>query len=405
MIGQRVASAAVLVLATLSLLYLVACIAVTWLWNRARAPGEWEAEADGKDVLLPPVSILKPLCGLEHELEANLRSFCDQTHPAVEVLFGARDPADPALAVARHIATQTDRDVRVIAGTGGSRAPGANQKVNTLAALLPHARYDVIVVADSDIRVGPTYVERVTAPLLDPTVGVATCLYRGVPTDSPWSRLGALAIDEWFRPAALIARALGWGAQCFGATMAMRRDVLQAIGGFEPLASHLADDYELGARVRRLGLRTVVSGYEVATVVDEPTPADLLAHELRWMRVIRTVQPFGFAGMVITYAVPATLLAAAVSGRPWALMLPVAAVLLRWALHWVAQGGPPTEVVTGPHRGPRATGMSWLVPLRDLMSFGVWGASFASRRVVWRQQTLRLHANGVLYGGEEANPV
>jgi ceramide glucosyltransferase len=402
---RAASAAAVLALALLSLLYLVACVVVTWSWNRmrGRAQREWESGASARgDVSPPSVSVLKPLCGLEPGLEANLRSFCEQTHPTVEILFGARDPADLALAVARRVAAGTDRVVHVMAGARGS---GANQKVNTLAFLLPHARSDVIVVADSDIRVGPTYVERVTAPLRDPRVGVTTCLYRGIPTGSVWSRLGALGVDEWFRPATLIARALGWGAQCFGATMAMRRDVLQAIGGFEPLASHLADDYELGARVQRLGLRTVVSDYEVATVVDEPTPAALLAHELRWMRAIRTVQPLGFVGMAITYALPTTLLAAAVSGRPWALALPVVAVLLRLGLHWATRSGPPIEAVTGLDGEVGAAATPWLVPLRDLMSFGVWGASFAGRRVVWRQQTLHLQANGVLYGGEEANPV
>lgn len=393
-------------LAGCSLAYLVACLAVTLAWQseRARRAAVTQraahlaptATAALSTAHLPGVSVLKPLCGLEPDLDRNLRSFSDQTYPAFEVLCGTRDADDPALDVVQRLAIERPSRFQALPG-----APtiGANPKVNTLAHLLPHARHSIIVIADSDIRVGPTYLERLVPPFTDPTVGVVTCLYRGSPTRSLWSRLGALAIDEWFRPSVLVARAAGSSAYCFGATIALRREVLDGIGGFEALGSHLADDYELGHRVRRLGLRAVVSDYEVATTVHEPSLAAMFGHELRWMRTIRAIQPIGHACSVVTYALPLTLLAAAVVARPWALGLPAAAVLLRLLLHWVSRRDRP-EWIARTTDADLATG--WMVPVRDLVSFGVWAASFVSRRVTWRQQAMRLRADGILHGVEEA---
>jgi ceramide glucosyltransferase len=379
---------AAILVAGASLTYVVACILVAWGWRR---PDEEPALT-----LLPAVAVLKPLCGVEPGLEENLRSFCEQTHPSFQILFGARLSDDPALAVARRVAARyPGRDIRVLAG---AIPLGANQKINTLAHLVASARHDVLVIADSDIRVGPTYLQRVTAPLTDPSVGVVTCLYWGAPTRSIWSRLGALAIDEWFLPSVLISRALGSSTFCSGATMAIRRDVLERIGGFAALAPVLADDHELGRRVRALGLRTVISRYEVATTVHEPGLDALVQHELRWMRTVRTVEPIGHALCFVTYALPMTLIAAMVvglfaPGHRWVVALPLAAIVLRVILHYTL------NYVRRPVVHDRAS--VWLVPLRDVLSFAVWAASFASRRVQWRQQTMRVRADGVLRAAEE----
>lgn len=379
---------AAILVAGASLTYVVACIAVAWSWRRP--------EEEPPPSLLPAVTVLKPLCGVEPGLEENLRSFCEQTHPTFQILFGARSPDDPALIVARRVAARfPGRDIRVLAGA----VPlGANQKVNTLAHLVASARHDLFVIADSDIRVGPTYLQRVVAPLTDPSVGVVTCLYWGAPTRTLWSRLGALAIDEWFLPSVLISRALGSSTFCSGATMAIRRDVLERIGGFAALAPVLADDHELGRRVRELGLRSVISRYEVATTVHEPGLEALVNHELRWMRTVRTVEPIGHALCFVTYALPMTLLAALVvglfaPGHPWVVALPMLAIVLRVTLHYTL------DYVRRPVVHDRAS--VWLVPLRDLLSFTVWAASFASRRVQWRQQAMRVRADGVLRAAEE----
>jgi len=217
-----------------------------------------------------------------------------------------------------------------------------------------------------------------------------------------WWALGALAISEWFLPAVLVSRALGSETYCSGSTMAMRRDVLDAIGGFEALAPLLADDHELGVRIRRLGLRSIVSHYEVGTTVDESGLVALVNHELRWMRTIRTVQPLGHACSVVTYVLPMTLLPTPYAYQfPWLLALPVLGVTARLALHWVVSRGPTPIGHEPPPRALDRLSWMWLVPVRDFMSFGIWVASFANRRVVWRQQAMYVRPDGVLRRGEE----
>jgi ceramide glucosyltransferase len=370
-------SSVAVAIALFSLAYVAASVVVlaAWRTRRTRTPVVPEI----------PVTVLKPLCGDEPGLEENLRSFCNQSYRAVQILFGARDADDPALAIARRVAAEfPDRDIRVMAG---AHTLGANRKVNTLAHLLTAARHDVLVLADSDIRVESSYLRHVVAPLSDPGVGVVTCIYRGRPTGGIWSALGALAIDEWFIPSVLVSQALGSSAYCSGTTMALRRPVLDAIGGFAALAPLLADDYELGARVRELGLRCEVPRYEVAATVNEPTLGALIRHELRWMRTIRTVTPAGHALSFLTYALPLTILAALADRHArWVGLLPVLAILLRLALHFVRE-----------RRQPAA----WLVPVRDLMSFGVWIMSYASRRVTWRGNTMWVRPDGVLRTANE----
>jgi ceramide glucosyltransferase len=385
---------AALVLAVFSLVYVALSVVVTLIW-RKRIPRLAAPQP------LPPVSVLKPLCGLEPGLRENLRSFCEQSHTNYEILFGARDANDPALEVARRVAAEYPRlDIRVIPG---ATRIGENRKCNTLAHLKLFAKYDMIVINDSDVRVGPRYLERVVEPLTDPTVGIVSCSYRGRPAGGLWAELGALAIDEGFIPSVLVANTLGSNAYCSGTTMALRREVLTAIGGFEVLAPLLADDYELGLRVRQLGKSCVIPRYEVVATVNEPTLTDLVRHELRWLRTIRTVTPVGHAMSFLTYVVPLTLLAsAAFDFARWSLVLPALAVLLRVTLHYVSSGAPawdPDRVAVD--RG-RPWYLVWLVPIRDILSFVLWVMSYASRRVTWRGTELWVRPDGVLRTREES---
>jgi ceramide glucosyltransferase len=344
-------------------------------WSRRRLPEPSE---------LPPVTILKPLYGLEPELYENLRSFCDQDYPEFQVVFGLNDPADPALQVARRlIAEFPERDVRVRVD---QRILGTNHKASNLAHMTEEAAHPYLVIADSDIRVGRDYLRRVVAPLTDQTVGVVTCLYRGRTLGFRWlDRLGALQIDEWFLPSVLVAHALGSTAFGFGATLALRRSTLDAIGGFEALASHLADDYLLAELARLRGLRTLLSPYVVDTLVHETTLSSLLSRELRWSRTVRTVQPLGHAFSFLTYGLPVTMLAAAAAyPLPWPWLLPALALGLRYAIHGAAR----TSL------GPGRDGGFWLVPLRDFLSFGQWCASYLSRRVRWRSRDLSVTPDG-----------
>lgn len=381
--------------AVFSLVYVALGVVATLIW-RLRQPFHPTPAS------LPPVTVLKPLCGLEPGLEENLRSFCRQSHTNFELLIGARDATDPALDLARRVAAEFPHvDVRIIPG---ATRLGENRKVNTLVHLATFARHDTLVIADSDIRVGPEYLRRVVEPLTDPTVGIVSCSYRGRPTNGLWSDLGALAIDEWFIPSVMVAHSLGSNAYCSGTTMALRRDVLERVGGFEVLAPLLADDYELGARVRELGLKCVIPYYEVAATVHEPTLLDLVRHELRWLRTIRTVTPLGHALSFLTYVVPLTLLAWVASDfAPWTLGLVALAVALRVTLHYVVSrpaAWDPDRVAVETARMPY---LVWLVPIRDIMSFVLWAMSYMSRRVTWRGTELWVRPDGVLRTNEEGS--
>ncbi|HYK82137.1 MAG TPA: bacteriohopanetetrol glucosamine biosynthesis glycosyltransferase HpnI [Gemmatimonadales bacterium] len=366
---------AALVLAGAALGYLGAALGLLWAWRPATRVTSVRA----------PVSVLKPLCGAEPELYENLRSFCDQDYPAFEVVFGVRDATDPALRVARRLAAEfPERSVHIVVDP---RVAGPNHKASNLANMVAAARHDWLVVADSDIRVGRDYLSRLMGPLMDPGVGLVTCLYRARAAGTLWGALGSQLVNEWFLPSVLVARALGSSAYVSGATIALRRAVLDAIGGFAALTPHLADDYELGRRTRARGLRTVVSDVLVETLVAEASGRALVRHELRWLRTIRGVTPWGYAGAGVTFTLAICLLAAPLVGAgAWALALPAVALALRLLLHFTAQrrlAVPGAALKTAP-----------LVPLRELLGFAEWVVGFFIRRVRWRQLDLAVQPGG-----------
>lgn len=330
----------------------------------------------------PAVSVLKPLHGVEPGLYENLRSFVDQDYPAMQTVFGVRNPADEALpAVRRLMQDRPDSDIALVVD---SRAAGSNLKVANLENMLPAARHDVLVLADSDMRVGRDYLAAVAAPLQDPANGIVTCLYKGVPTGGIWSELGAMHINYAFLPSALVGAALGAGGGCFGATIALRRDVLDRIGGFVPLRDELADDHRIGTAVRDRGFAVVLSPYLVENRVTEPSLAALWRHELRWARTVRAMAPAGFAGSVLTHAVVIAAVAAGCSG----MSLTACTFLgLTCALRWAS------ALALARILGLRI-GKLWLLPLRDALSFAVFAGSFCGRSVSWRDQLLRVGPDG-----------
>ena len=322
-----------------------------------------------------PVSILVPLYGVEPELEANLRAFVTQRHAApVQVVFGVHDASDAALPVARAVAAGHDAALSV-------EAPRttANPKIANLLAMLPYARHDVLILVDSDMRVDSDYVRTVTAPLADPQVGAVTCLYGGRSAGGLAADLGAAFVNEQFAPSALVAAALGPLRHAYGATIALRRSTLDAIGGLTALGPHLADDHVLGRRIAERGLQVVLSRYVPHTLVAERELGALFRHELRWHRTIRAVAPAGYAGLFLTYPLPLALVAWACAPRQrrprW--LLP-AALVLRLALARAAA---------------RAFGVRpqpWLIPLRDAFGLAVWACGLVGGGVDWRGEALQL---------------
>lgn len=328
-----------------------------------------------------PVSMLVPLHGAEPGLYENLRSFADQDYPVYQLVFGVRDSADSALPAARAlIADQPPCGIELVVDP---RAAGSNLKVANLENMLPAARHGLIVLADSDMRVGRDYLRVVTAPLADPGTGVVTCLYKAIPVGGLWSRLAALYTNFGFLPSALVGDALAIGDGCFGATIAMRRRVLERIGGFARIRNELADDYQIGAAARRLGLKTVLSPYIVENIVSEPSFASLWLRELRWARTSKAMAPAGFAGSVATHTVALATLAAVASGSDAAREI----ILLSLAMRWIS-----AAIIA--HRLDLPRSGLWLLPLRDALSFAVFLGSFCGRSVLWRDQLFRVEPSG-----------
>jgi ceramide glucosyltransferase len=331
----------------------------------------------------PPVSLLVPLHGEEFELEENLRSFAEQDYPEFQFVLGVARSDDPALAVAQRVAAALpDRNIEIDVG----EATGArNPKIANVISMIRLVRHKVLILADSDTRVTPSYIRSVTAPLRDPHVGVVTAPFAGVPNDAPSSKLGAMFINEQFIPSVLVNRLLGMPQHCLGPTNAFRREVLDQIGGFEALAPHLADDYMLGNFASAAGFRVVISRYVIHTIVSDPTLAALWNHELRWHRTIRGVQPAGYAGMFLTYPLPLALLGFVLAPRLESAILVAVAAAVRIALQRLsarALGVAPASV--------------WLILPRDLFGIAMWAWGLAGRAVRWRDADLHIESGDVL---------
>ena len=330
----------------------------------------------------PPTSVLKPLHGDEPGLYENLRSFAEQDYPTAQIILGVSDPADTALPVARGLACDlVDRDIALVVD---GRVNGSNRKVANLENMLDRARHQIVALADSDMRVDRHYLAVVTAPLQDPKTGVVTCLYRGVPTGGRWSDFGAMHINFGFLPSAMVAEALGLGGGCFGATIALRRETLERIGGFTRLRDELADDHRIGAEIRALGLSVVLSRYIVEARVFEPSFASLWQHELRWARTIRAVAPVGFAGSILAQPIAIASLGAAVTGFS---LTSCVFLVISCALRWITARAVARELgLSAPQ--------PWLLLARDALSFAVFVASFFGRTVFWRDQLFHVEASG-----------
>lgn len=329
------------------------------------------------------VTLLKPLYGAEAGLGANLVSFCDQEYPGhVQMLCGVQDPGDPAVAVVQAL-QRADRDVELVITARGA---AGNPKIDNVLGMFPSANHDVVILSDSDMRVEPTYVRDVVADLQQPGVGLVTCLYRGSALTGIWSRLAAAAVDQHFLPSVLVGVRLGLAKPCFGSTVALRRRTLEAIGGFQAFSNALADDYAMGDAVRRLGQRVAIAPFTIGHTFSETSFGELLAHELRWARTIRLVDPVGYAGSVVTNPLPFALAALPFSGFSaiaWMILLGTLACRL-----FV-----PIQVEKLPGGGKSSW---WLSPLRDLLSFAVFVASFIPGAVNWRGRRYSVGSDGTV---------
>jgi ceramide glucosyltransferase len=335
----------------------------------------------------PSVTILKPLHDAEPGLPARLAAFCRQDYGApIQILCGVRDHASPAAAVVQAMEVDSaDRRIELLAEP---RSHGVNRKVSNLINMMPRARHDTLVLSDSDIIVGPNYLRAVTALLASPRVGAVTCLYYGIGGEGLWTRLSALAITTQFLPQAVTAVSLG-REPCFGATIALRRSTLDRIGGFGALADVLADDHAIGVAIRSEGYDVVTAPFVVGHHCFEGSLRQLIRHQIRVARTIKSIDPIAYAGTIITHAWPLALLAL-ILGSPAAILVAVAVLLSRVIL---------CRCVEWRFDLPRQN--YWLIPLQDAIGFGIYVTSFFGATVHWRGADYRVTADGTLLEGQD----
>jgi ceramide glucosyltransferase len=331
-----------------------------------------------------PVSVLKPLHGTEPRLRDNLRTLLMQDYPApVEILFGTARADDPALAVVEQLRAEFPAaDIKIIVDPARH---GSNAKMSNVINIEDRAAHPLLVLADSDVAWPADTLARLNAALAVPGVGLASCLHVGRGDAGFWSVLGAMDISYRFLPSIVIGIATGLAQPTLGPTVALRRDTLAAAGGFRAFADVLADDYETGRAVRALGLQTVVPAFTITHSGDEADARTLVRHELRWTRTIRGIDPWGFAGSIVTHPVPLALAAALLLGGV-ALPLLGAAMLLRWLL------AARIDKVTASRAGP-----FWLLPLRDCLSCALFVATFFVDNVIWRGTRYSVASDGRIF--------
>jgi ceramide glucosyltransferase len=349
----------------------------------------------------PGISILKSLKGLDTGMMDAFRSHCRQNYAGeFELLFGVSSLDDPAAAAVEQLIVEfPERAIQLVACP---ERLGTNGKVSTLMQLAPHARYEIFLINDSDITVGPHYLQGVVccfAPAAQdvgkPPVGLVTALFRGRAHGTLPSRLEALAISTDFIPGVLVSKVVERGVHYgLGSTLAVRRDALEKSGGLLALVNLLADDFEMGARVERAGYRVLLSAEVVETSVPAYTGRGFFDHQVRWLRTVRDSRPAGYSGLIFTYGLMWALLNVLASGlSPVSLWLLGLSFFLR-----LAQAMTVGAAVLGDHE---VLPNLWLLPLRDVVAVGLWVAGFAGDTIVWRGERFALK-NGKLVKSERS---
>ena len=329
------------------------------------------------------VTILKALHGTEVHLKENLASFCQQDYRApVQIIFGVQSIADPAIPTVRELMAEFPKaNMQLVID---HRQHGSNRKISNLINMAGFIENEMVVLADSDTCVEPDYLQRLCGNLERPGVGIVSCLYRGKYAGTIWSRLACMSMEFHFLPSVVVGLTLGLATPCLGPTIAMRRETLAAIGGFDAFVDQLADDYAMGAALTKLGLRIEIPSFLIAQNCPEQTFDELFRHELRWARTIFGIDRFGFIGLGITHALPLAVLAALLRGFDLrGLGLVAFALFCRiWLQSGVARA---FRLQDAPF---------WLAPIRDVISFVVHVACFFTRRVDWRGHRYTITGDG-----------
>ena len=338
----------------------------------------------------PPISILKPIYGLDPEMYINLKSFCLQNYPKYQIIFGLQDVNDKALPIVKKIIKElNDVDISFIINT---ERHGTNHKVSNLINMCPSIKYEFMLIADSDMQVNENYLSQVIKPFDDPNTGAITCLYFGSATKKITSMLNTMFINNWFLPSVLISKMIKPIEYCLGATMIVRRSILHKIGGFEALSNHLADDYMLGKLISNIGYKIHLSNCIVKNVVEESSFKNLILHELRWARTLRRVEPYGYALTFLTDSLILSIFAGTslyVIGNSFVLFLFPIFITLIIRVYMYSK----TNEVTDSGR----VGKIWLIPLRDTLTFFIRILSYAGNSVEWRKNKFAVDHLGLMH--------
>lgn len=330
--------------------------------------------------LTTPISVLKPLAGLEPDLESNLRTFFHQDYPPYQLLFAVHDSHDPAIPVVQRLLAQYPGHEAELIVTGEPDLP--NAKVYSLHRMAERARHPILVVSDSDVRATPAYLRSIAREFTDPQVGVTTCPYLALPGPSFWTRLEALTANTEFWSGVLVARMLEGMKFAVGPTMALRRDYLDKIGGFRATGEYLAEDFVLGQWAERNGYRATLASHVVDHCIGSQPFWSNLKHRIRWARSTRRSRPAGYLGQVFTNPLPFTV--PLLFSSAWPLGLAVlalrAAVAHTIAVRWL--------------RDPLTRRQPYLLPLADLASLVVWFLGLFGNTIEWRGRRYTLLPDG-----------
>ena len=346
--------------------YVTATLAALRFFGRERARS--------LPVYTPPVSLLKPVKGVDFGSYENFSSFCRQDYPDYEILFAVNDDVDPAIPLIRRLMAEFSAlRIRLISG-----APqvGTNRKVNNLIALAGAARHEILVLTDGDVRVSPSYLREVVAPFANAKTGAVTSFYRGIAEESLGAELEAIGASSDFFAGVLVAEWMEGMTFALGASIVTTKQWVAKIGGFEAIANMHSDDYELGHRIAKAGGQVLLSREPVWTMYPAQTARGFWNHQVRWARTVRLCRPISYMGLIFTHGLPWVLLASALAPATWiAAVYLLSYLVLRLSMAWAVG-------VWGVGDGVLRRKL-WLVPLRDATYFAVWLASFASNRIRW----------------------
>jgi len=354
------------------LLLAAAVIGCAYLLLTAAAVSTFARRPEVTPEVKVPVSVLVPLCGHEPQLASRLRALCRQDYPApVQIICGLHSDDDPALNAVKAVAATPQG--RIIEWHVDGRLHGRNMKVSNLINMVQHARHETLVMVDSDVEVGPNLLAELVGRLQQPDVGAVTSLYHGVAASGIWARLAALRINTLFLPNVVFALRSGLARPCFGVGMALSRETLGRIGGFQAFAETLWEDYAMGEAVRALGKKVELSSLALGHVYAERTVREFFANELRAARTIKGLDPHGYAGSVITHPFALALVAAVLGAGSPAVGIMLSSLVCRMVVAFCTE-----------RRFCTAETSYLLLPLRDLLSFAIYVASYCGSTVIWR---------------------